>query len=165
MPYKPSFGNKDLTGFIDAELKPNDTFNSLFGNEKNIEKLNNDPMFKALNEEYKKIFKTGYENNLRDGEIQILISIFSNGKNLHEIEYRLFDDLKLFIKHNEQCLLSFVNPELHAFLVRTYYFKKDKNIMAKKSRLGRVAKIIQNLTNKKGSCEALKRFSEILSNL
>lgn len=164
--YKPN----NLYGFTDdiIDLKQNDTFNSLFGNSKlsiDTTKLLQNPAFKQLNKKYKTIFDAGRQAGLYDGEIQMLIYLYSDGKSLHEIELRRFEDLISFLKLNIDKLLSFAHPELHAFLLRTKYYKKDKSELIKPHRMARVAKIIKALFNDNNSKTKLIKFSEILSRL
>lgn len=158
-----------LYGFNDnmVELKPNDTFNSLFNSKEasDTSKLFHNPLFKQLNKEYKKVFEAGNESGLTDGEIQMLIHLYSDGKPLHEIEHRRIEELTYWIRCNVDKVLPFVNPELHAFLLRTQYYKKDKKETAKPHRMVRISKIIKSLFGQNQSREKLKKFSEILSRL
>lgn len=149
------------------ELKPNDTYNSLFSRKENIDntKILNNPLYKQLKELYKKVFQTGREYGLSDGEIQMLIHLYSDGKPLHDIEKRRIEDLIYFIHTNVDKLHSFIDPELHAFLLRTKYYKKNKEEQPKKHRCSRIARIIKFLIRQNNSAEKLKKFSEILSRL
>jgi hypothetical protein len=149
-------------------IHPNDSFCSLFGKPENMDhftQIANTEQYKLLSEKYKSIFKAGYDEGLQPGEVQVLIFVFSDGKPLNEIEYRRLDDLKLFVKHNSINLLSWINPELHAFLLRTGYFKKSRHITVKQSRLKRICKIIESLSKKNNSNRKLVKFAEILSKL
>jgi hypothetical protein len=156
-----SFGNEN-------KIFPNDTFLSLFGNPTSPDHFNEiskTERYQQLNEKYKAIFETGRNEGLQPGEVQVLIHVFSDGKPLHEIEYRRLDDLKLFIRHNSSTFLSFVQPELHAFLLKTGYFKKDNHTTIKQSRLKRICSVMEKLAQKTDSRKKLTKFAEILSKL
>lgn len=149
-------------------IHPNDTFYLLFGRPENIDhffQITKSEKYQLLNNKYKAIFEAGKNEGLQPGEIQILISIFSDGKSLYEIEYRRLDDLKLYVKHNAKNMLSWINPELHAFMLRTGYFEKNNHETMKLSRLNRVCKIINILSRKNDSKNKLIKFAEILSRL
>lgn len=149
-------------------MHPNDTFLSLFGKPTSLEHFNQiarTERYQLLNEKYKAIFEAGKNEGLQPGEVQVLIHAFSDGKPLHEIEYRRLDDLKLFVRHNSKQLLSWIQPELHAFLLRTNYFEKDNHTTIKQSRLKRICKIMDKLSHKADSRRKLLKFAEILSRL
>lgn len=169
MPQYDHYKNEKLFGFSEeiVELKPNDTFISLFSNKDAADttKLFHNPLFRKLNEKYKEIFIAGKEAGLADGEIQMIIYLYSNGKPLHEIEYSRLDEIIIFIKTNIDKILSSVNPDLHAFLLRTQYYKKDKKELVKPYRMAKTAKIIKSLFGQKESRKKLIKFSEILSRL
>lgn len=154
--------------FESTEIKPNDTFNSLFGENVTTDKFQSikiDPKFKILNEKYIEIFKAGEQAGIYQGETQILIQLYSNGKDLHEIEFRRLDDCRIFVSVNANKLLSFIDPETHAFLLTTKYFQKNPKEMTSGHRLNRISKILKNLMSDKQSLLKLKKFSEILSRL
>lgn len=161
-----NFNRKD--SFNDnRQINPNDTFNSLFGNCDNIDNFREatkNPLYEILQEKYKAVFQEGYKHHLQAGEVQILIHAFSNGKSLHDIEYRRLDDLKMFVKHNGNKMLSYINPDLHGFLLGTKYYSKDPYELPKINRLSRVMQIIKRLSKKKQTGK-LKKFAEILSKL
>ena len=170
-PYKPfnSYAFTSTGEYDDVQINPNDTFNSLFGNVKknydDLRALADNPQFKKLAEKYREIFNEGTDAGLYYGEIQIMINSFSGGKGLHDIEYRLLDELKLYIRTNAENMLSFINPELHALLIRSKYFKKNRSEMASKNRTARIARIIKKLSSQSNSREKLNKFTEILSRL
>lgn len=170
-PYKPfnSYAFTNEGEYNDIKIKPNDTFNSLFGNVKksydDLKALADNPIYKKLAAKYKEIFDAGKDAGLHYGEIQIMINNFSGGRCLHDIEYRLLDDLKLHIHCKADSMLSFINPPLHALLIRTKYFKKDGAEMASKNRTARIARIIKSLSGKPDSRAKLNKFTEILSRL
>lgn len=159
---------KQSFSFGDGGISPNDTFLSLFGKPKNRDEflqITHDSRYKLLHEKYKEIFKAGDESGLKTAETQILIHQYTDGVPLNEIEYRRLDDIKIFVIANAKNLLSLINPKLHAFLLRTRYFSKDRNEQPKPYRLQRVSRIIKNLMGKTNSKEKLLKFSEIISKL
>lgn len=160
--YKNSFNTDNET------VSPNDSFKTIFGTDVDMNKfreISNDPRYKKLHEKYTEIFQAGQIAGLHTGEIQILIDLYSDGLPLHEIEYRRLDDVRTFVVTNADNLLSFINPEMHAFLIRTGYFKKNPKDMTKPSRLQRISKTIQSLTKMHNSKEKLQKFAEILSRI
>jgi hypothetical protein len=167
MNYKNRFKmNNSFTN--ETGIHPNDSFYSLFGIPENMDhftQITNTEQYKLLSEKYKAIFKAGHDEGLQPGEVQVLIFVFSDGKPLNEIEYRRLDDLKLFVQLNSINLFSWINPELHAFLLRTGYFQKNRHITVKQSRLKRICNIIKSLSEKQNSKKKLVKFAEILSKL
>ena len=161
--YQPQF-----QGFGEVEIRPNDTFKSLFGEPRNGEEfkqITRDPKYKKLHDKYSAVFQAGAAEGLHTGETQVLIYQYSNGMSLHEIEYRKLDDIIIFIQVNAKNLLSIINPEFHAFLLRTGYFDKNPQEPVKPHRLSRISRVIKSLMGKQDSARKLMKFSEIISRM
>jgi hypothetical protein len=167
-PYKPYGSYKSAGNFSNAEIKPNDTFNTLFGGRKTYDDLKllaTDPVYIKLTGKYKEVFDAGLESGLRYGEIQVMINRFSGGKDIHDIEYRRLDELKYFVRCKADTVLETTSPELHDLLIRSDYHKKSATEIASKNRSARIARIIRKLSGKSNSREKLGKFAEILSRL
>lgn len=165
----PKFHNyKNDFNYEDDTISPNDSFLTLFGSNVDSSKFKEiaqTPKYKKLHEKYTEIFLAGEKAGLYTGEIQILIDLYSNGVPLHEIEYRRLDDVRNFVVIHAENILSFLNPEMHAFLLRTGYFRQNPKTMAKPHRLQRISSVIKSIMKKEDSKERLNKFSEILSRL
>lgn len=158
--HRISFNNRE-----NESVSPNDTYIDLFGRNADFNTIRTKCTCKMFQQKFKAIFETGKENGLYDGETLVLISAFSNGKLLEDIPYGKLDDVKIFIKNNAMHFLSFVQPELHGFLIRTGYFRKNKYSQFSRNRTARIAKILDQLGKQRSPKSKYEKFTEIITKL
>lgn len=166
--YTGKFENKKINQVDFASIDPRKSLVDYFGestNRKPHSELCSNSQYKMFQDKFKEIFKTGYQEGLHSGEIQILITHCTNGKYLDQVSYDSLNDISDNVKKLSKDVLSFIKPELHAFLLRTRYHDKNKYQVETPENVKKITDIILELIKRKAPVSKFTEFAENLATI
>lgn len=136
-----------------------DTITSLFGTKetRDHEKLRDNPAYKKFQEKFNSIFDLGQKYNVPDGEIQVMIHK-AYGISLDETEFGRIDELRDFVEKNINQRYAFINPEIHAYLLRCGYYQQSATSCAPKFVVAKYSRQVLDMMNAGCSTEKHLQF-------
>jgi hypothetical protein len=150
----------------DTLVNYNDTLVDVFGDkEKRIHgELKDDPLYRQFQQKFREINQVSERKNIPAGEaLQLIVLQF--GYSLEDIQFGRLDEVKDFLEKNIDLRYAFINPELHAFLLRCNYYEKSRTNIAPKAMLAGYCSTVLAMMDKKCTNKQFIEFGVEVSKL